>query len=71
MERFQRLIADAHRRSEPLSLLMIDLDHFKDINDRYGHRVGDECLRFSTQVSAVRATVGLRGNNPDQSPAWR
>lgn len=34
----------AVRRKSPLSLLMIDVDHFKNLNDRYGHRYGDDCL---------------------------
>jgi diguanylate cyclase (GGDEF)-like protein len=34
----------ATRMCEPLSLLMLDVDFFKRLNDRYGHRSGDECL---------------------------
>jgi diguanylate cyclase (GGDEF)-like protein len=34
----------AVRRRSPLSLLMIDVDYFKNLNDRYGHRYGDTCL---------------------------
>ncbi len=40
----------ATRNSYPLSLLFIDLDHFKQINDRYGHMVGDECLIQAASV---------------------
>jgi diguanylate cyclase (GGDEF)-like protein len=41
----RKLIAMARRQGQPLGIIMMDLDHFKEINDIYGHEVGDRVLR--------------------------
>ncbi len=56
----QRLAAEisrAERRSHPLTLLVLDLDDFKVINDRFGHGAGDEVLKFFSE-RLVKASRG-------------
>jgi two-component system cell cycle response regulator len=45
MDLFAHELARAHRTGEPLGLMMIDLDHFKAVNDTYGHAAGDAVLK--------------------------
>jgi diguanylate cyclase (GGDEF)-like protein len=54
----QELIARHARQRQPVSLVVFDLDQFKTINDRFGHRVGDEALRLFTRtaVDTLRAS---------------
>lgn len=46
----ERLVAVSLRTAQPLSLLIVDVDHFKSINDRFGHAEGDRMLRSIAQV---------------------
>jgi diguanylate cyclase len=48
-------IADARAKNEPLSLMMTDIDHFKNFNDSYGHLTGDQVLRLV--AAAVKNNV--------------
>jgi two-component system, cell cycle response regulator len=55
METLEREIARAHRYQRALALVMFDLDHFKNINDTYGHLAGDYVLKHL--ASAVRQKI--------------
>lgn len=52
--------ANARRHHQPLSLIILDIDHFKQYNDFYGHIKGDDCLR---QVAQALSGVGTRARD--------
>jgi diguanylate cyclase (GGDEF)-like protein/PAS domain S-box-containing protein len=58
-DRLQRALVRAKRYRQGLAVLYVDLDHFKEINDTYGHAAGDEALK----VAAARMLNTLRQND--------
>ena len=67
LDRAEQILARARRLDVPVTALFVDIDGFKQINDRYGHRAGDEVLR---QVGA-RLKSAPAGQRHGRSPRRR
>src|SRR5262249_30204645 len=52
VEVFERLFRLAHRQRQHISMAVIDLDNIKDVNDRFGHLMGDGVLRRAAAILA-------------------
>ncbi len=57
-EELTRVCAQAEARGEALTLAVLDIDHFKNFNDTWGHQTGDQVLRF------VASVIGRKGAPP-------
>ena len=66
-DRLAHAVAAAHREHRPLAVLLVDLDGFKEVNDRFGHRRGDDVLaevarRLQGAVRAADTVARLGGD---------
>ncbi len=58
LDHLEREFANSRRYGHPLTCLMLDIDHFKAINDQHGHAIGDMVIRNTAQVLAANIRKG-------------
>jgi diguanylate cyclase (GGDEF)-like protein len=59
MTQARDLIEASRRYGEPLSLIMVDVDHFKKVNDTHGHQAGDQVLKGVAEILKKRVRGGM------------
>ena len=70
-QRLEEEVQRAARYGRPLSLALLDLDHFKQVNDRHGHRAGDEALRTVADLLRAQAReTDVLGRVGGEELAW-
>lgn len=68
----ERMLARAERTGKPISIILFDAGHFKQVNDTYGHSAGDEALkRIGSVISSVVRLGDKSGRRYDQSRRCR
>jgi two-component system chemotaxis response regulator CheY len=63
-ERAQSELDRAYRETRSISIVMLDIDHFKDVNDKHGHLIGDQALRM------VAGTISQNKRSYDWAGRW-
>lgn len=68
LDRLRSAIVQAQRHNTRVAVLFLDLDHFKEINDSYGHAVGDQVIQLVTQCiqTVLRATDTVSRHGGDE-----
>lgn len=58
VQTMQTAISEAARQKQPLSIMVLDIDHFKNVNDSYGHLVGDSVIQSIARILVQQARPG-------------